>query len=91
MATTKLMPPKRMVVSKVKRSSPVMPSVPMVARKSPKKQDRKPFSMDPPERPETTLSPRTVRAKYSAGPNFRAKLAISGVATIMTTTLNRPP
>jgi len=32
-----------------------------------------------------------VSAKYSAGPNFRAKLAIKGVATIMNTTLNVPP
>ena len=91
MATTKLMPPSRVTVSKVKRSSPVMPSVPMVARNNPKKQERNPFSMDPPERPETTLSPRTVSAKYSAGPNFRAKLAIKGVATIMNTTLKVPP
>ena len=91
MATTKLIPPSRVTVPKVKRSAPVIPSVPTVARNSPKKHDRKPFIMEPPESPETTLSPRMVRAKYSAGPNRRAKLAISGVAAIITTVLNSPP
>ena len=85
------MPPSRMVESKVNLSTPVMPSVPTVARKRPKRQERMPRRTEPPEIPETTLSPSRVRAKYSGGPNCRAKLAINGVATIMTKTLKIPP
>ena len=68
-----------------------MPSVPTVARNNPKKQERNPFIIEPPDNPDTTLNPRTVSAKYSGGPNRSAKLAIRGVARIMTKTLKRPP
>jgi hypothetical protein len=60
----------------VKRSSPVMPSVPMVAKNSPKKQERNPLSIEPPESPETTLNPGMVSAKYSGGPNRRRKMVV---------------
>ncbi len=72
-------------------STPVIPSVPTMARKRPKRQERIPRRTDPPDIPETTLNPSRVRAKYSGGPNWRAKLAIRGVATIMTKTLKIPP
>ena len=91
MAVTKLIPPRRIVVPKVNRSPPVMPSVPTVARKMPKKQARKPFKTEPPERLATTLNPRTTRAKNSGGPNRSAKFAMTGVAAIITRTLKIPP
>jgi hypothetical protein len=91
MAVTKLIPPRRMVESNVNLSPPVIPSVPTVAKKRPKTHERNPFSSDPPERPDTTLNPATTSAKISAGPNLSAKFAISGVATIITSTLKSPP
>jgi hypothetical protein len=79
-----------MTESKVNLSTPVIPSVPTMAGR-----DRK-TGKDTPENGSSGYSrdhvnPSRVRAKYSGGPNWRAKLAIKGVATIMTKTLKIPP
>ena len=50
----------------------------------------KPLSMEPPVRLARVVSPSTMRAKYSGGPNVTAHSASGGAESVSSTTLNVP-
>ena len=61
----------------------------MVPSSSPASAIARPFSMEPPVRLASVVSPSTMRAKYSGGPKVTAHSASGGAASISSTTLER--
>ena len=84
-------PPSMRLIPKVKRLTPSMGSMPMQEISSPTKPISRPLIWDFPPTLAIIVSPKRARAKYSAGPNFSAKLAMGGAANSRTAQLNRPP
>ncbi|MNC90151.1 hypothetical protein D3C83_62150 [compost metagenome] len=62
----------------------------MVPSSSPASAIARPFSMEPPVRLASVVSPSTISAKYSGGPKVTAQSASGGAASISSTTLSVP-
>lgn len=86
----KLMPAMRCTEPKVSRAAPVKGFCPMSAARSPKAMEITPLRRALPERLITSERPISIRAKYSGGPNARAKPAQSGAKRVSPKRLSVP-
>ena len=73
------------VTPKVKRVLPETVSVPTVPAMIPKQAIMSERTIEAPVRKLSTIMPMLMRAKYSGGPNFRAKLASGGAMRVRPT------
>jgi hypothetical protein len=87
----KLTPLKRLTLLKVKRGNPVMLSIPMKERATPKQPQRIPFDSELPDRLEMIERPKMARRKNSGALNLRAIFASWGESSTRKTTLMVPP
>ncbi len=71
--------------------SPVMGSLPTVARNRPSAPASSPLTMLPRETAAMQVSARQIRAKVSTGPKLSATAASCGAASTSTTMENSPP
>ena len=85
------MPPCMRLMPKVKRLTPSMGSIPTQEISRPTKPMSRPLIWDLPPTLAMMVRPKRARAKYSLGPNFRAKAAMGGAAKSSTIQLNSPP
>ena len=79
------------LLPKVKRAVPLILSMPMVAMNKPMQAPISPLKILLLETPAITDSPKTAKAKYSAGPNSSVIFAIWGARNSRANALIRPP
>ena len=75
---------------KVRRTSPVSGSCPIVAASTPSAVEMRPLRRARWERLITRLSPMNMRAKYSGGPKASATLASAGAKNVSPSRLSVP-
>ena len=86
----KLSPACAPATSNVKRTVPPSGSIPIVDSISPVTTMASDFTREPPVRLARSTTPRSAKAKYSAGPKASAARATRGAASCSATTLNVP-